>query len=275
MRCAYCQVDCMKYPRSLWLLAVVAILGWHANAGSAEGCTQTSEPIETDRPDTTNSSVVVPVGSLQNETGANVSRRNGADVFDGTNSRWRLGIAPCFEVLIDLPNYMGTFRGAGPSGFGNVAPAFKWQISPVPGKFDLSMTAGAGLPTGAHAIAGRGVQPYLQFPWSVQLGGGWAFTGMVTNFFTPEDPANKYSNESTFVIEKSFGERSFVFVEYVGEFPLSGGTSQLINSGGGYRITDIQQIDFHVAVGLNRNSPDYIFGIGYSFRLDGLFKPRP
>ncbi len=170
---------------------------------------------------------------------------------------------------------MGTFRGAGPSGFGNVAPAFKWQISPVPGKFDLSTTAGAGLPTGAHAIAGRGVQPYLQFPWSVQLGGGWAFTGMVTNFLTPENPANKYSNESTFVIEKSFLERSFVFVEYVGEFPLSGGTSQLINCGGGYRITDTQQIDFHVAVGLNRNSPDYIFGIGYSFRLDGLFKPRP
>jgi len=266
----------MKYSRSVWLLAVAAILGWHANAAfAAAECTQPSEPIETDRPDTTNSSVVVPVGSLQNENGANVSRRNGAEIIDGTNSRWRLGIAPCFEVLIDLPNYVGTFRGSGPSGFGNVAPAFKWEISPIPGKFDLSLAAGAGLPTGALAIAGRGVQPYLQFPWSVQLGGGWAVTGMVTNFFTPEDPVNKYSNETTFVIEKSFGERSFAFVEYIGEFPLNGGTSQLINAGGGYRITHTQQIDFHVAVGLNRNSPDYIFGIGYSFRLDGLFKPPP
>jgi hypothetical protein len=266
----------MGYSRSVWLPIVVAILAWHANSASAaEGCTQPTEPIETDRPDTTNSSVVVPVGSLQNENGINVSRRAGADVFDGTNSRWRLGIAPCFEVLIDLPNYVGTFRGAGPSGFGNVTPAFKWQISPAPGKFDLSVTAGAGLPTGALAIAGPGVQPYLQFPWSVQLGSGWAITGMVTNFFIPEDPVNKYSNESTFVIEKSFGERSFLFVEYVGEFPLHGGTGHLINSGGGYRITDTRQIDFHVAFGLNRNSPDYIFGLGYSFRWDGLFKSRP
>ena len=265
----------MEYPRSVWLPTAVAILAWHTNAAAAaEGCTQPSEHIETDRPDTTNSSVVVPVGSLQNENGANVSRRNGADIFDGTNSRWRLGIAPCFEVLIDLPNYVGTFRGAGASGFGNVAPAFKWQISPVPGKFDLSMTVGAGLPTGALAIAGPGVQPYLQFPWSVEIGNGWAITGMVTNFFAPEDPVNKYSNQSTVVIEKSFGERSFLFVEYVGDFPLNGGTGQLINSGGGYRITDTQQIDFHVAFGLNRNSPNYIFGLGYSFRLDGLFKPR-
>src|SRR5262249_14224665 len=105
-----------------------------------------------------------------------------------------------------------TFRGAGPSGFGNVAPAFKWQISPVPGKFDLSVTAGAGLPTGARAIAGPGVQSYLQFPWSVQLGGGWAFTGLVTNFFTPADAVNWSSAGSTFVIGQSFGERSFLFV---------------------------------------------------------------
>src|SRR5215831_14473079 len=198
----------MEYPRLLSPTCVAAALALHvAPLGAAEECTQTSAPIATDRPDTTNSSVVVPAGSLQNENGANVSRRDGADIFDGTNSRWRLGIAPCFEVLIDLPNYVGALRGAGPSGFGNVAPAFKWQISPVPGKVDLSMTIGAGLPTGALGIAGPGVQPYLQFPWSVELGDGWAVTGMVTNFFTPDDPVNKYSNESTVVIEKEFGER--------------------------------------------------------------------
>ena len=265
----------MEYPKSLLPPSIAAVLALHVtSAGAAEGCTQTSAPIATDRPDVTNSSVVVPVGSVQNENGANVSRRAGTDVFDGTNSRWRLGIAPCFEVLIDLPNYVGTFRGAGDSGYGDVSPAFKWQISPAPGKVDLSVTVGAGLPTGAVAIAGRGVQPYLEFPWSVELGRGWSITGMVTNFFTPANPATKYSNQSTFVIEREFGERSFLFVEYVGDFPLHGGTGQLINSGGGYRITETQQIDFHIGFGLNRNSPTYIFGVGYSFRLDGLFKSK-
>jgi hypothetical protein len=265
----------MEYPRSVWLPGIVAaVVGNLTPAAAADGCTQPSAPIATDRPDVTNSSVVVPVGSLQNENGINVSRRAGADIFDGTNSRWRLGIAPCIEVLVDLPNYVGTFRGAGASGFGDVAPAFKWQISPVPGKIDLSMTIGAGLPTGAVAIAGPGVQPYLQFPWSVELGGGWGISGMVTNFFTPADHVTKFSNQSTFVIEKEFGERSFLFTEYVGDFPLHGGTGQLINSGGGYRITNTQQIDFHIGFGLNRNSPTYIFGVGYSFRLDRLFRPR-
>ena len=258
----------------LWpAMIVLAVLVDPALA--ADACTQTSSPIETDRPDVTNSSVVVPVGSLQNENGINVSRRDGATIFDGTNSRLRYGIAPCLEVLVDLPSYVTSFRGPGASGFTNIAPGFKWQISPIPGKFDLSVAAGIGLPTGAVSISGRGVQPYLQFPWSVELGSGWAVKGMVTNFFTPADPVNRYTNQSTFVIERQFGERTSLFVEYVGDFPTAGGPSHLFNSGGSYRITNTEQIDFHLGIGLNRNAPDYIFGVGYSFRLDRLFKlPR-
>jgi hypothetical protein len=254
-------------------LILIALSLWNVPRAAAEdACTTTSSPIETDRPDITNSSVVVPVRSLQGENGVNVSRRDGAHIFDGTNSRLRLGISPCLEVLLDIPTYVTSFRGPGPSGFTNVAPAIKWQVSPNPTKFDLSVTIGAGLPTGKSEIAGPGVQPYLQFPWSIEVGGGWAITGMVTNFFVPDDPINKYSNESTFVIEKQFGERAFLFAEYVGEFPLAGGVGHLINSGGGYRITDTQQIDFHVGFGLNHHVPAYLFGIGYSFRVDGFLR---
>jgi hypothetical protein len=99
-----------------------------------------------------------------------------------------------------------------------LAPAIKWQISPIPDKFDLSITVGIGMPTGAVGVAGPGTQPYLQFPWSIELGSGWAITGMVTNFFVPADPVNRYTNQSTFVIERQFGERAFLFAEYVGGF---------------------------------------------------------
>jgi hypothetical protein len=111
----------------------------------------------------------------------------------------------------------------------------------------------------------------LQIPWSLDFGGGWALTGMETNFFTP-DSAVKFTYQSTLVIEKEFAERAFVFVEYVGTFPASGGNSQLFNSGGGYRIDDHHQVDFHVGIGLDRNAPNYIFGVGYSFRIDSLFR---
>jgi hypothetical protein len=48
--------------------------------------------------------------------------------------------------------------------------------------------------------------------------------------------------------------------------------SVLLNSGGMYRLTPTQLVDFHFAVGLNHNAPTYIVGVGYSFRIDGLFQ---
>jgi hypothetical protein len=111
-------------------------------------------------------------------------------------------------------------------------------------------------------------------PWSIELGAGWAITGMETNFFTPSSEVAKYSNQSTFVIEREITERSFLFVEYVGDYPVHGGNSHMLNSGGGYRITDNQQIDFHIAFGLNRNAPTYIFGIGYPLDSTGFLTER-
>jgi hypothetical protein len=257
-------------------LGLAAFLGFmalsaSAVASAADTCPHPGSEIATDRPDTTNSSLVVPQGSFQQENGVNISGRDGGQVFDGSNTRLRLGIAQCVEVLVDVPTYFDALSGRADTGFTNVAPAIKWQISPLPGKIDLSATFGAGLPTGTKAIAGPGVQPYLQFPWSWELSDGWSVNGMLTNFVAPADPVNKLSTETTFVIEREIGKRAFLFVEYVGDYHVHGGPSYLFNSGGGYRITNTQQIDFHIAIGLNGNAPHYIFGIGYSFRFDRLF----
>jgi Putative MetA-pathway of phenol degradation len=257
-------VACFGLAALVWLAAAQA-------AAAAEACPTSADHIVTDRPDVTNSSIVVPTGSLQAENGINLSSREGARLVDGTNTRLRLGVAPCVELLIDLPSYTAAIRGRASSGFSNVAPAIKWQLSPLPGEFDLSATAGVGLPTGATAIAGHGVQPYLQFPWSRELAAGWGVSGMFTTFFTPSDPNSKITVEPTFVLEKEIGERAEVFIEYIGDYRQHAGPAHLLNSGAAYRLTATQQIDFHVGFGLNHNAPSMIFGLGYSFRFDHLF----
>src|ERR1700724_1417407 len=120
----------------------------------ADSCPTAKDEIATDRPDVTNSSLVVPMGSLQNENGVNVSARDGGQSIDGTNSRWRLGIAPCLELLVDPPTRFENIKAPGASGFSDITPAVKWQVSPLPGKVDVSLVAGLALPTGAIDIAG-------------------------------------------------------------------------------------------------------------------------
>src|ERR1700730_83110 len=256
-------------------IVLLALLTYHGTlTAKADSCPSATDEISTDRPDVTNSSLVVPAGSLQIESGVNLSTRDGGRFVDGTNTRLRAGIANCLEFLVDVPTYFANLRGGGGSGFSNVAPALKWQISPIPGKVDLSAVFGVALPTGSAGIAGRGARPYLQFPWSWELRGGWGLSGMFTEFFRPSDPNSKRITETTFVIEKKVTARASLFVEYVGDYPENGSPAQLLNSGGVYRLSPNQQLDFHVALGLNHNAPRYIVGIGYSVRFDELFSAK-
>jgi hypothetical protein len=266
-----------KGPAAVWphiwraLITFVTSFFLLARAMAADNCPGSSLEIATDRPDVTNSSVVVPVGSLQSENGVDLTSRSGAQVLDGTNTRLRVGLLPCFELLADLPSYSAGVQGPADWGFSNLSPAIKWQISPLPGKFDLSVTTGVGLPTGASRISGPGTQPYLQFPWSLELSEDWAVNGMVTEFFTPSDPAHRLVSQYTFVLERKLERQTDLFVEYVAYVRSGGPTSQLINSGLAYRITPTRQVDFHVAFGLDPSAPSWIVGVGYSFRLDHLF----
>src|SRR5713226_2185152 len=261
-------------PISVGKLATVllTLLIYHSTfTAKADSCPSVKDEIDTDRPDVTNSSVVVPGGSLQIENGLNISTRDSSRFVDGTNTRLRAGIANCLEFLVDVPTYFANVRGSESSGFSDVAPALKWQISPIPGRVDLSAVFGVALPTGSASMAGRGAQPDLQFPWSWERRTGCGLSAMFTEFFRPSDPTTKLITETTFVIEKNVTERASLFVEYVGDYPENGSPAQLLNSGGLYRLSPNQQVDFHVALGLNHNAPSYIVGIGYSVRLDDLF----
>jgi hypothetical protein len=261
------------HGRASWKRAALALALAVSGAGAAAaaaGCPEPGADIVTDRPDVTNSSLVVPTGSFQGENGVNLSARDGAHLLDGTNTRFRLGLFPCAEVLVDLPSYVARLSGTAASGFTDVAPAVKWQLGPLPGDIDLAVTAGIGLPSGMTRLGGRGVLPYLQLPWSREIGGGWGVSGMVTEFFAPSQPT-KHVAEGTFVLEREVGEHADLFVEYVGDYPDHREPSHMLNSGGAYRLTPTQQIDFHAAIGLNRNAPSYVFGVGYSIRFDRLF----
>lgn len=232
----------------------------------------TSDVIATDRPDVTNSSIVVPVGAFQSENGVDVVGERTAAILQGTESRLRLGVAPCLELLLDLPSYSLGVGGNAPSGFSDLAPAIKWQLGPLPGDVDLSVTVGAALPTGRARLVERGPQPYLQLPWSREFGDGLGVSGMLTTFFSPASAAGSTTTQSTFAIERDLSDRTDIFIEYAGDFRSHEQPSHLLNVGGGaFRLTPRQQLDFHAAGGLTRSAPSYVIGVGYSIRFDGIF----
>jgi len=236
----------------------------------AQSCPNSTDAIDTDRPDTTNSSQTVPVGSLQLENGINIADWRDGTRLDGTNSRVRLGLADCMEVLLDLPDYSFSPRTSGARGFNGFAPAAKYEFQDLPEGFQASLVAGVGLPTGAKSNGGDAARPYLQIPWSQEIGGDFSLHGMLTETWIPGQASDNLF-EGTLSLERELGESADMFVEYVGDYPQRAIASQVLNLGGAWRFTRLQQLDFHFGFGFTKQSPRSYIGVGYSFRADGLF----
>ncbi len=251
-------------------MLLVAALIASAPASAADTCPTSASEIDTDRPDVTNSSRVVPYGSPQAENGVDWTVLQGSNVLSGTTTRLRLGIAQCTEVSADVPTYFYSLNGRASSGFSDLIVSIKYELA-VPYGFHLSATGGLGFPTGASKISSHGYDPYIQFPWSRRLTDDWSLHGMFTvTWFTSQHIINP-TFEPTLSLQRDLGPTRDLFVEYVGDYPDHARPSQILDGGGSWRVTRLQQLDFHVGFGLNSSSPDHFFGIGYSFRLDGLF----
>jgi hypothetical protein len=234
----------------------------------ADACGNVEPDIATDRPDVTNSSQVVPRASVQVENGINSTDRQGVTVIDGSNTRVRFGVAQCSEVLFDLPDYLHSLHGAALTGFSDFSPAIKHQFGHLPGDIELSATLGLELPSGNARIAGSGFGTYIQLPWSKKIVEGWSLSGMFTAFLVPGGHASNPTLEPTLAVERQVGPRADFFLEYVADRPRRGASTQIVDSGGAYRTTLTQQVDFRLGIGLNRAAPEHLFGVGYSVRFD-------
>src|ERR1700730_16998644 len=186
------------------LLVLATVLICPTNASATDRCPTSADEIATDRPDVTNSSLVVPYGSLQAENGVDWTVKHASNVLDGTGTRVRLGIAHCTEFLVDVPSYFLSLNGYQPSGFSNTVVSLKRQL-PVPFGFSLSAIAGIGFPSGSKKVSGPGYQPYIQFPWSHSIAEGWGVEGMFTLIWFPSESARNPTFEPTLAVEREFG----------------------------------------------------------------------
>ncbi len=207
----------------------------------------------------TDSSVVVPQGSLQFENGFTETASHWNRTFDGPETLLRFGVAPTTELRLTVPDYFG-------SGFGDLAIGVKQQLGPI-NNFDVSLVLTLSLPTGAQAISSHGYDPSVQLPWSRALSSNWTAAGMLSVYWPTEEGRRNVTGETTFLIDRQLTKIWDAFVEYAGDFPESGGPRHLIHFGTALKPTPHQQIDLHVGLGLSSAAIDHFIGVGYSFRL--------
>ncbi|HXX17093.1 MAG TPA: transporter [Candidatus Eremiobacteraceae bacterium] len=251
-------------PRnSVWVSLLAGLLA--SATTRAQETTSSASPIATDRPAFTDSSVVVPSGTVQFENGILGTINNAQQsTVDFPETLIRFGIAPQTELRFTVPDYFAGFGSS--SGFADVLLGIKQQLGPTHG-FDVSLVAALSFPTGSPGITSGGYDPELQLPWSRQLTKNWTAAGMLAVYWPTQGQRRNVTGQSAWEFDRTITNSWDAFVEYDGQFPQRGGTVHILHFGTAYRLTNNQQLDFHVGFGVSSATPDRLIGVGYSFRF--------
>jgi hypothetical protein len=253
-----------------WALLVTMVLAG-IGAGPAFGATaaETEEPeLLTDRPDFTETSFVVPKGSLQVEGG--FTYENGSDgerSFNAPELLLRYGLARRTELRLGLPDYIRV-RGSGSraSGFGDTYVGFKHQLGPNGAPYGFALIPAVTLPTGGDQVSSDRVDPEIVLTWTRDLSEVWSVGGILGFAWPTEDD----ERNSTFFPTVSFGRplsaRWGMFIEWAAEFPERGGDVHLLHHGYTYALSRVSQADVHLGLGVSRAAPDFFIAGGYAIR---------
>jgi hypothetical protein len=256
-----------------WILVgTVTLYGQDQQASAASA----PPVINTDRPAITDSSQVVPSGDMVFENGFTETGSQGQTSFDFPETLVRFGLTSKTELRFTPPDYFQNFNtGAGfGAGFGDLSLSLKQQLIATSAGFDASLIASLSFPTGANRLSSHGYDPSLLLPWSHPISKNWTAAGMFSLFWPTQGPRRNLTGQASFYVDRQITSKWDAFIEYGGEFPQRGGPQHILHTGTSYKLTNNQQLDFHVGFGLSSAAVDHFVGFGYSFQFQALHREK-
>ena len=232
----------------LLLLALGTAVSVHA---------QSLPDLITDRPDFTESGVVVPFAHIQAELGATSEWANDSLLASGPELLVRWTPLERFELRFGAPDYV---TGEGPSGFGDASLGAKVQFGPF-GPWDVAAIVETSLPIGENSLSSNRFDPLAILIVGRKIGPislgaqteiNWAESGFGTG--------------GTFVVGLGLSERVGTFLELAASEEVEADAVLFLHHGYTFLATPTLQFDVHGALGLTDAAPDFLLGAGVSVR---------
>ena len=157
--------------------------------------------LQSDRPDFTESAVVVPAGSVQLEGGATWIRGSGGrDVLGGPELLLRWGLSRSVELRLIAPDRVWDDAGDGVDGFTDVGAAAKLQLARGAAGWDVALIATAFIPTGTTGLTSTAVDPELAVTAARDLAPRLSLGGQITAAWPTVDGARRMAAVATLVL---------------------------------------------------------------------------
>lgn len=239
------------------------------------------DKISPDRPDFTNSSTVVGLGTFQVEAGLQWDREREPDQHARTLSTpltLRYGLGETTELRLETSGRT-IVHASDPSsgehdtsaGYADSAIGLKWHIADQQGNVpSYGLLVHAVLPSGSRGMGGQGLRPAVFVPAEWDLPNDFSL-GIMPGLGVEHNERGAHYDFGVMSasLGKDFNERLHGFLEVA--LPQiaragNGGTQSSLDTGVAWLVNKDCQVDALVMHGLNRNSPGLSLGFGVSFR---------
>jgi hypothetical protein len=256
--------------------AVTTVLAVCATAALAQqpAPKRPADPIETDRPDFTESTSTIPPGMIQLEGGVTFANTNGTRSTALGEILLRIPAGSRAEFRLGLNSY--TFEnggGSSASGLEDTTIGMKLRLankSEKPALFrpDTSIILMTSIPTGSAAYRESTLVP------TAKLALGWDLTSrasasMNVNYTYASDQGSRFDEFATSLsLGYSLSEKVGAFLETFAFLPggYRGPNAQYVNGGFSYLVNQDFQLDIRAGQGVSGARPDYFAGVGASVR---------
>lgn len=248
-------------------LAAMLMLAFAGPGRAADG-----DNIATDRPDFVESSEVVGKGRLQVET--SFARERSASVHTtSTPTLLRAGVSDTLELRFESDGRVHERSdGADARGYADASIGVKWHAADASGYApSLGILLHADLPSGSAWLRGSGVRPSLRVAGEWELPADMSVGVMPGISYETDDSGRRFANGIFgVVLGKELTPRWRAFVELSSPQIASarhGGSQASVDAGASFQVNAGLQLDFAIARGLNKRTPDASWTVGLSFRL--------
>jgi hypothetical protein len=253
-----------------------ALFSISALLSAVRAAAQDDYPIDTDRPDQTESSALVAPRHLQLEVGIAYTDDNGGEeVLESPTTLIRLGVIERLELRFGIPTIETNFANPTTTDFADPELAVKLKLwGEKDWRPEAALIAGTTVPIGSERISSDRFDPAFRFSFGHTLPKDFSLgynIGMAWE--TEEDDGGDRDTlsrlEYTMALGYDFTERWGAFIELFGDVAMSdsGGPAHSIDGGVTYLVRENLQLDAAAGAGLSDDAPDWFVTAGVSYRF--------
>lgn len=228
-----------------------------------------AQELVTDRPDFTESALVVPAKMIQIEAGAEYTDFKSATDFSIPGVLARFGLGRNLEIRLGFSGWTSvTMNDKSNTYLNDMILEAKYQITSTTAQMPMAVLLVTTLPTGDEAVSVETLEIGIKFACSYDLSDRFSLGANFGAISSDTGDDNEILSLASIALGIGINNRLSAFLEALAEMPETEPWQPVFDGGFTYLITPVAQADLYVGKGLNNHTADLIIGGGFSFRFD-------